>query len=86
MSGLLAGSMPTRQQGDRHQVDVGRLAEVMSTPCIKVGADVASMAVQNGIRITKDGKMSQNDVSRLFMWSGRLLGDETTLDDLRRDR
>ena len=58
----------------------------MTTPCIKVPADVASMAVQNGVRITRDGLMSMNDVSRLHMWSGKLLGDDTSVESLRRDR
>lgn len=85
MSGLLAHVLPTRKAGDRKQVDVGKLAATMSTPCIRVGADIASMAVQNGIRVTKDGKMSLNDVSRLHMWSGRLLGDESTPESCRRE-
>jgi hypothetical protein len=83
---IIGERLPTRTENMRGTTDPAKLADLMSKPVIQVPDYIAQIAEKNGLRVSKDCKMSLTDASILWKMGGRLCDGETNVEVLRRDK
>ena len=84
---LIRDAMYRRDEDRKGLVDPHEVARRWSTPCIKVSDEIATVALNNGKKVTKDGKMNLVELTQLWQY-GRDAVDEGLSRDaetLRRD-
>ena len=81
----LAPTMYKRNEETKGLVDAHDLSELWSQNKIEVTPLVADVARQNGIEVTKDRKMNQVNLSRLWQLASAALGESRNPEVLRRD-
>jgi len=86
LSKVLSESMPTRTEDQKGLVNPAVLLDIQSKPSIKVSGSVAEIAIRNGLKVSKDGKMSGNDASLLWKWTARVCEEDSNTERLRRDK
>ena len=86
LSGTLKEVMFTRTEDQKGTSNDAVLADRMSIQCIPVSDEVASLAVRNGIPVSSDKKMTLTDMTLIFKPVAKLLGRDTNVESLRRDK
>jgi hypothetical protein len=82
----ISDSLFTRDEMKKGLADAHEEARRMSEPVITLSPSAAGVAVQNGIRITGDRKVSRTDATRLWQMSREALGEMRDVEVLRRDK
>ena len=85
----LAGSvigdvMPSRDDETRGLADAHEVARAWTELCIKVPDEVAQVAIQNGKRVSKDGKMNLVELTQIWQMGREALGETRNAEVLRR--
>ena len=81
----LAPTMYKRNEENKGLVDAHELSLLWSENKIEVTPLVADVARQNGIEVTKDRKMNQVNLSRLWQLASAALGESRNPEVMRRD-
>ena len=84
MKGQIRDSMFSRSDMKKGLADPHEEARRMKTPGISVQGFEA-VAKKMGIPVPRSGKISRDEASRIYKMSGRLLGEQTNTEHLRRD-
>ncbi len=80
----LQDAHPKRSEREKGLVDSHEEAKRMKEPCIKVTSDVqAEFAQSCGIKI-KDGKISRDQMDKMYKIASKALGESTDVEYLRR--
>jgi len=81
----IALSMPRREDMKKSLVDAHEEAVRMSEPCIELTPQLAGIALSNGMKISKDRKISRDNAVRLWQLGRSALGESRNSEVLRRD-
>lgn len=84
LSKVLRDLLDPREKQKKGLVNHSRLADRMHSPVVEVPAFIAETAAANGMRVVK-GKISQNDVQRLWKYARRFNEQDSRVELLRRD-
>jgi hypothetical protein len=82
----IGDSMYTRSEMHMGTVDAHTEASFMTKPCITLNPEEASMAKSCGIKMGQDRKVSRNQAAKPFKILGKLLGEPSNIEVLRRDK
>ena len=85
MSKEITDSMFTRTEMMKGTADAHEEARRMKQGIIKVPPKFKKVAENMGCRIDDKGRISRDDASRMFKMTGKLLGENTNTERLRRD-
>ncbi len=88
LSPKLADIMYKRSDENKGLVNPEDIVEHWSTPCVEISGDLAKIAVENGMRVKKNGSgglVNEIDAGKLWKFSRAALGEDTNLERLRKD-
>lgn len=81
LSSSIKEAMFTREEMQRGFADAHEEARRMVKPCIKVDTELARRC---GVTNVVNGMVSRNDADKMFKIAGKVLGEETNVERLRR--
>lgn len=81
LSSSIKESMFTREEMQRGFADAHEEVRRMTKPCIKVDPELARRC---GVTNVVNGMVNRNDADKIFKIAGKILGEETNVERLRR--
>jgi len=81
---IISDSMYRQTDIDKRRADPHEEARRNMNPCIAVRGKLYDVAVANGFKVSKDGKMSRNEASRFWKIMNKALGEISNTSILRK--
>jgi hypothetical protein len=70
----------------RGTADAREEARRMKQPCIKLTKEQQALAINCEMNVSKDGKISRDDASRIYQMASKLLGESGMVENLRKEK
>lgn len=86
LSGKISESLYTRSEQMMGTANAHEEARRMVQPCVSLSPPLRSMAKECNVRISKDFKVSRNGAIKIWKIIGKLIGEGTNVEGLRRDK